>query len=155
MRDSRDNPGDTDRHLLIATWLDAEEDLIRRALSDPRVAQDAERLMDLTDALDALGPARAALSACPEGAELALRVLAVTLFRVRPAARLGDRHYRAARKGADAAKAKQRRRVARSHTALRRQARKLDPSLSQAAKARVLARTSRLSPRQIRKIIAK
>src|SRR5688500_1321832 len=41
------------------------------------------RLLDLTEALDSLAQARAAFAECPEGAELALHVLAVAQNRLR------------------------------------------------------------------------
>lgn len=155
-----------DRADLLAHYIDALEDAIRQDLAalnlpnvefgiDPRLTQRQLRHLDLVTALEAVAPARAELERCPEGAELAFRVLSIVLSRLRPAAELADLHYKAARKGGSANREKQQRAAARKRAKLQRAAAKLSPTLSTSAKAKILAKTSSLSESRIRHIIAK
>ena len=147
----------------MALQLDVLEGLIRQELAELerhrgklfRGEPKQLRLLDLTDGLAAVAPARAALARCPAGAELASYVLQIAFCRARRPVELANHHYAAAQKGNVAAKAKQASRTKRAHAKLRRQAKDLSAHLNVTAKAKFLARTSSLSESRIRHIIAK
>lgn len=159
MRGDRDNSGDSlyDWPVVLTHTLTAYQDIIARQVADARVKNSARRL-DLEDAIAAVASARALLAQRPEGAELALRVLAVLQHLLRADAQLGRRHYSAAHKGATAPKPKARRRATRTHAAVRREARALTkkrPNLNTSAQAKLLARTFPLSEHTIRGILGR
>jgi hypothetical protein len=131
------------------------ECILRHELEDPRTSRILERRLDLSDALEQLERARGLLTQSPDGAELALAVLAVELYRVRYKADVADRHYKGSRKGSTNAKLNRQRRIADAHATIRARAALLDPDLRPATKAEILARASKLSARQIRRIITK
>jgi hypothetical protein len=153
---------------LLALHLDLVEELILKELSDPSTARGKRgkpipgvdganlRQLDLMQALERIAAAREELVRCPEGAQLAMLVSSVELNRLRLPVEVEKQRHQGVQKGAHAPKRKAKRSAVQRHARLQRQAAELgkkNPKLTITAKAKILARTSKLSAERIRHII--
>jgi hypothetical protein len=141
---------------LLAHYLDVSERQLRSALDVPPLAARENWRLGLTGAVEDIARARAVLLRCPEAADLALLVDAITVARLAPAAEIAASLYRGQKRGAERQKTKARRHPKHYRT-IRALAATLDPHLSTTAKANIVLQKMpklRLSPRTIRYIIS-
>jgi hypothetical protein len=133
------------------------EKFVREDAASPRTANNPSRQMDLSDALHSIEQARVLLAACPEGAELALAVMAANTYRLRDEVTYAGKRYRGGRKGSTKPKVSRTRRVDVRNQKIRLEAANLRKTLSDSEKAKHVKRNLQLdlSHDTIRKIIAK